>query len=151
MSLWGFPTHLKCGPTQPAGGHLMGLKKGASLLDICVAATWSFGLTFTGFCCLNVAASPSFGERVLVLSSNFYLQGRPTVLQFDHSSLLCCGRALTRPACMYVCIFLNSSFDNTVVTGCGLHHLLAGNMEYVTEWREPLRFSLRVQSALFQI
>lgn len=102
MSLWGFPSHLKCGPTQPGGGHLMGLKKGASLWDICVAATWSFGLIFTRFCCLNVAANPSFGERVLVLSSSFYLQGRPSVLQFDHSSLLCCDRALTRPACMYV-------------------------------------------------
>lgn len=30
--------------------------------------------------------------------------------------------------------------------GCGLHHHLTGNMEYVTEWREPLRFSLTVPS-----
>ena len=41
------------------------LWRGASLASICSAATWSSQSTFTRFYRLNVAASPSFGERVL--------------------------------------------------------------------------------------
>ncbi|XP_029924002.1 uncharacterized protein LOC115371027 [Myripristis murdjan] len=41
------------------------LWRGASLASICSAATWSSPSTFTRFYRLNVAASPSLGERVL--------------------------------------------------------------------------------------
>lgn len=41
------------------------LWRGASLSTICAAATWSSHSTFSRFYRLNVAASPSFAERVL--------------------------------------------------------------------------------------
>lgn len=41
------------------------LWRGASLASICSAATWSSPSTFTRFYRLNVAASPSLGDRVL--------------------------------------------------------------------------------------
>lgn len=39
--------------------------RGASLAEICAAAAWSTPSTFSRFYSLNVAAGPSFGERVL--------------------------------------------------------------------------------------
>ncbi|KAK0153145.1 hypothetical protein N1851_005162 [Merluccius polli] len=41
------------------------LWRGASLQEICKAATWSTASTFAKYYSLNIAASPSFGERVL--------------------------------------------------------------------------------------
>lgn len=41
------------------------LWRAASLATIYAAATWSSQSTFSGSYCLNVAASPSFGEQVL--------------------------------------------------------------------------------------
>lgn len=55
------------GVPVPSGvwAHSWTLWQGASLTDLCAAATWSSQATFSHFYHLNVAASPSFGERVL--------------------------------------------------------------------------------------
>lgn len=46
------------------------LLQGASLKEICDAATWSSPSTFTKFYRLNVSTSPSFGELVVGATRN---------------------------------------------------------------------------------
>ncbi len=48
---------------------------GATLPEVCVAATWSTPTTFTRFCCVNVATIASFGEAAGLKLCQVHIQG----------------------------------------------------------------------------